>query len=216
MPSAATQKSAEIGIVSNRVLDVLDASSAFANRLDDVVARPGGFPTYAVADKMMVGYWAIDSSIHNSILTLFRDNFPAGAFALFRPVCEVLVRVHLIAMGDKQAIEQMRTDKFRTKFFKDPKKVDNHFHLGGQFNSLYVGMMNFLHSTAHMGMEQLRRQFNGTEVVANYSEEQIVALANMSTLAKILITARVVERFQTAADQEIVLSVLKEFTERNF
>ena len=200
--------------VSNRVLEVLDRSAEIANKLDDVVARPGKFPTRTPADEMLIGYWAIDTSIHNSILTLFRDNFPAGAFALLRPVCEALVRVHLIAMDDQDAIEEMRIDKFRMKFFKDPKKIDNHFQLGGDFKGLYDGMTNFLHSSAHLGVEQLKRQFIGDEVSPNYPDEQIIAVVSMSTLTKIMVTARVVERFQSDADNEIVLSVLKEFTER--
>jgi len=99
---------------------------------------------------------------------VFRDNFPAGAFSLLRPVFETLVRVHLIAMGDRQVIEEMRADRFRIKFFKHPEKVDNHFHLGGDFKSLYLRIMNFMHSAVHMGMEQMKRQFKGDDLAPNY------------------------------------------------
>jgi len=127
-------------------------------------------------------------------------------------VCETLVRVHLIAMGDPQVIEEMRTDKFRTKFFKHPEKVDNHFQLGGDFKSLYDQIMNFMHSAVHMGMEQMKRQFKGNDLEPNYPEHEIIAVINMSTVAKFLVTARVIERFQTDAEQQVVLALLREFT----
>ena len=117
---------------------------------------------------MLASQWAINASVHNSLLTLFRDNFPAGAFSLLRPVFETFVRVHLIAMGDRQVIEEMCTDRFRIKFFTHPEKVDNHFHLGGDFKSLYLRIMNFMHSAVHMGMEQMKRQFKGDDLAPNY------------------------------------------------
>ena len=129
-------------------------------------SRPSGLPIKTVADWMLASQWAINASVHNSLLTLFRDNFPAGAFSLLRPVFETLVRVHLIAMGDRQVIEEMCTDRFRIKFFTHPEKVDNHFHLGGDFKSLYLRIMNFMHSAVHMGMEQMKRAVQGRRLGA--------------------------------------------------
>jgi hypothetical protein len=199
-------------MVTDHITEALRVSSEFANKLDDLVARPSGFPIKTDGDWMLASQRAINASVHNSLLTLFRDNFPAGAFSLLRPVCETLVRVHLIAMGDPQVIEEMRTDKFRTKFFKHPEKVDNHFQLGGDFKSLYDQIMNFMHSAVHMGMEQMKRQFKGNDLEPNYPEHEIIAVINMSTVAKFLVTARVIERFQTDAEQQVVLALLREFT----
>jgi hypothetical protein len=194
------------------VTEALRVSSDYANKLDELVARPGGFPIKTDGDWMLASQWAINASLHNSVLTLFRDNFPAGAFSLLRPVCETLVRVHLIAMGDPKIIEEMRTDKFRTKFFQHPERVDSHFQLGGEFKSLYDGIMYFMHSAVHMGLEQMRRQFKDNDLEPNYPEHEIIAMVNMSTIAKFLVTARMVERFQTNAEQQIVLALLREFS----
>jgi hypothetical protein len=198
-------------MVTIAVTEALRVSSEFANRLDDLVAHPRGFPIKDDGDWMLASQWAINASLHNSLLTLFRDNFPAGAFSLLRPICETLVRTHLIAMGDAQIIDQMRKDKFRTKFFKDPEKVDNHFQLGGTFKSLYDQITNFMHSAVHMGMQQMKRQFKGNDLEPNYPEHEIIALVNMSTFAKGLVTARLVERFQTHDELQVVLALLREF-----
>ena len=137
-----------------------------------------------------------------------------SAFSLLRPVFETLVRVHLIATGDRQVIEEMRADRFRIKFFKHPEKVDNHFHLGGDFKSLYLRIMNFMHSAVHMGMEQMKRQFKGEDLAPNYSEQEIIAVVQMSTVAKFMVTSRVIERFQTDTEQQVVLALLRDFTSR--
>jgi hypothetical protein len=72
--------------------------------------------------------------------------------------------------------------------------------------------MNFMHSAVHMGMEQMKRQFKGNDLEPNYPEHEIIAVINMSTVAKFLVTARVIERFQTDAEQQVVLALLREFT----
>ncbi len=201
-------------MVTSSVTEALRSSSEFTNKLDDLVARPGGFSIKTDGDWMLAGQWAINASLQASILTLFRDNLPAGAFTLLRPVSETLVRVHLIAMGEPQILEKMRTDKFRTKFIEHPEKVDKHFQWGGEFKSLYDAMTNFMHSSVHMGMAQVRRQFKGINLILNYPEHEIIALIKMSTLAKFMVTIRVVDRFQNEADQQVVLALLREFTGR--
>jgi hypothetical protein len=199
-------------MVATLLTEALHASSEYANKLDDLVAGQSGFPIKTDGDWMLASQWAMNASIHNSILTLFRDNLPSGAFSLLRPVNETLVRVHLIAMNDPEIIEQMRTDKFRTKFFKHPEQVDKHFDLGGDFKSMYDGITNFMHSTVHMGLQQTKRQFTGTDLTPNYPENEIIAVIVMSTVVKFMVTARVIERFQTITEQEVLLKLLREFT----
>ena len=192
-------------MLSNSLAEALRVSSESANKLDDLVARPCGLPIKSVADWMLASQWAINASVHNSLLTLFRDNFPAGAFPLLRPAFETLVRVHLIAMGDRRVIEDMRTDRFRIKFFKHPEKVDNHFHLGGDFKSLYLRIMNFMHSAVHMGMEQMKRQSKGDDLAPNYSEQEIIAVVQMSTVAKFMVTSRVSSGFKPIPSSRLSL-----------
>lgn len=199
------------------VTEALYLSSEFANNLDDLVVGSSGLrlPIKNHGDWMLASQWAINASLHNSILTLFRDNLPAGAFSLLRPLSETLLRVHLIAMGDPQVIEDMRTDKFRTKFFKHPEKLDDYFQLGGEFKSVYDRMTNFLHSVTHIGMEQMKRQFLGNDLAPNYPDDQIIGAVNMSTTVKFMVTARVIAQFKTVAEQLILLDLMKEFASRN-
>jgi hypothetical protein len=180
-------------MVTNRLAQVLEVSSGFANQLDDLVARPGGFPIKDESDWMLASFWYLNATLHNSILTLFRANLPAGAFALLRPVVENLFRVHLVVMGEPDVLQRLRSDKFRLSFFRDTQKIDDHFNLGGDFKSLVDGMVEFLHSLTHLGMQQMRRQFNGLNLEANYPEHEIVAVTNMSTIAKFMVTSRVIE-----------------------
>jgi hypothetical protein len=203
-------------MVTKSITEALRASSEFANKLDDLVVGPNGlqFPIKNDGDWMLASQWAINASLHNSILSLFRDNLPAGAFSLLRPVSETLVRVHLIAMGDPQVIEGMGTDKFRTKFFEHPDKVDDHFQLGGAFKSVYDTMMNFLHSVTHIGMEQMKRQLIGNDLEPNYPERQIIGAVNMSTSVKVMVSSRVIERFRSVAEQLVVLDLSRDFWSR--
>ena len=107
---------------------------------------------------MLVCQWAMNASLHKSILTDPRRH-PRGAFSLLRPLFETLVRAHLIAMDDSEAIKQMLNDQFRTKFFTHPGKVDDHFQMGGMFKRVYVYdlITMRMHSAVHMGGAQMMR-----------------------------------------------------------
>jgi hypothetical protein len=201
-------------MVTQRITNALHQSSELANKLDDIVARPAGFRIKTESDAMIASQWSINAALHNSILTLFRDNLPAGAFALLRPVVENLFRVHLLVIGEPDIVEKLRSDDFRLSFWRDTQKIDDHFKLGGRFKSLVDQMVKFLHSTAHIGLQQMKRQFNGANLEANYPEHEIVAIINMSTTAKIMIAAQVVERFQTVVELQELLALYKVFTSR--
>lgn len=201
-------------MVTARVTECLRVSSELANKLDDLVVGPGQFLFKTDWEWMLAGQWAINASLHTSLLTLFGDDLPAGAFSLLRPISETLVRTHLLAMGDDKSIEEMRTDKFRTKFFEHPEKVDDYFQLGGEFKRLYDLIMNFLHSATHGGMAQMKRQLKGNTIEPNYPENEIIAVVDMSTFTKLMISSRVVERFRTDAELKLVIEVFREFTSR--
>jgi hypothetical protein len=146
----------------------------------------------------------LNATLHTSILTLFQANLPAGAFALLRPVVETLYRVHLVIMGEPEVLTGLRTDKFRLSFERDAQKIDDHFSLGGQFKSLVDRMVSLLHSFTHVGREQVRRQFNGSNLEANYPEAEILGVTGMSMMAKFMIATRIIERFQPDAQQEVL------------
>ena len=86
--------------------------------------------------------------------------------------------------------------------------------MGDDFKSLYLRIMNFMHSAVHMGMEQMKRQSKGDDLAPNYSEQEIIAVVQMSTVAKFMVTSRVIERFQTDTEQQVVLALLRDFTSR--
>jgi hypothetical protein len=202
-------------VATNPITEALSVSSEFANKLDDLVTAQGGFRLKDDSEWMLATQWHLNATLHNSILTLFQANLPAGAFALLRPVIENLFRVHLLVMGEPDGIQKLRSDKFRLNFFHDTRKIDDHFGLGGDFKSLVAGMVDFLHSLTHLGMQQMRRQFRsdfyGLNLEANYPEREIVGVIGMSTLAKFMITSRVVERFHTIAEQAAVKALLVDF-----
>jgi hypothetical protein len=87
-------------MVTRTITETLRISSEFANKLDDLVAAPGGFPIGQKSDWMLASHWYLNAALHNSVLTLFQANLPAGAFALLRPIVENLFRVHLLVMGE--------------------------------------------------------------------------------------------------------------------
>ena len=201
-------------MVSAPVTEALRVSSEYANKLDDLVAGPGGFSIRQESDWMLASYWYLNATLHTSILTLFQANLPAGGFALLRPVVENLFRVHLVVMGKPDVRQKLRSDKFRLSFFRDTQKIDDHFDLGGEFKSLVDRMVEFLHSLTHLGMQQVRRQFRGSNLEANYPENEILAVISMSTVTKFMVTSRVIERFQSDAELQVVLALWREFTSR--
>jgi hypothetical protein len=100
---------------------------------------------------------------------------------------------------------------FRLNFGQDAQRIDDHFAMGGDFKFIVDQMVGHLHSFTHLGLEQMRRQFSGLNLEANYPEHEIVSIAGMSTTVKFMVTSRIMERFRTDAEQQIVLALLREF-----
>jgi len=69
-------------MLTNSVAEALCVSSESADKLDDLVARPNGLSIKSAGDWMLASQWAINATVHNSLLKLFRDNFPLFRFSV--------------------------------------------------------------------------------------------------------------------------------------
>lgn len=145
-------------------------------------------------EALLIGYWALIFDFHNGIL-LLENGFNGSAFALVRPIVEALVRAHVSLIGTNKDIAALQADDYRTNFGTIGDEIDNAFELGGLMQKFLDGAKNALHSYTHSGTLQLGRQFTDSDVVQNYSDDEVLEIVNISTSAVFMVTTIVTKHF---------------------
>jgi hypothetical protein len=72
---------------------------------------------------------------------------------------------------------------------------DNAFDMKGFFQEFLTKARAALHSYTHVGMLQLGRRFSGTDLIANYSEAEIVEVIRASTSSLFMVNNIVTKHF---------------------
>jgi hypothetical protein len=113
--------------------------------------------------------------------------FFGSAFALVRPIVEATVRAHVVIMGSEEDLRKLREDEYRTNLGTVGKEIDTRFATGDLFEKFLTGARSALHSYTHAGVLQLGRRFSGTDLVANYSDDEIVEVVRTSSSAVFMV-----------------------------
>src|SRR5689334_12103658 len=79
----------------------IERATKFGQALDDIVFDKGPITIGEKPDRdhLLLAYWTLTSDYDKSILSLMRNKYYGGAFALLRPLIEALVRAHVVLMG---------------------------------------------------------------------------------------------------------------------
>lgn len=86
--------------------------------------------------------------------------------------------------------------QYRTNLATVGAEIDKAFGLEGFFDNFLNGAGKALHSYTHIGLLQLGRRFRGTDLAANYREEEIVEVIRTSTSAVFMVNNLVTKHFE--------------------
>lgn len=165
----------------------LDSATRLGVELEELVVRRGQWP----ADDrniLLMGYWALIFDYHKGILSLIPNGFFGSAFALVRPVMEVLIRSHVAVKGSADDIKSLQGDAYRTNFNTIGPWIDAEFQLGNFFANLLTQASKILHSYTHGGVSQLGRRFDGHDLKPRYDEDEIIEVIRSCTCAVWMVT----------------------------
>lgn len=177
-----------------RVAEEVAIANEVADKIEDLVIAKQQAPT-GDRNTLLMAYWSLAFEIHRAILSLIDQNFYGAAFALVRPIIEATLRAHIALSGSDTVIEQLHDDTYQTNFGKVGKEIDKAFGLDGFFENLLKRTKAALHSYTHAGLLQLGRRFNGSDLAANYKEEEIVEVIRASVSCVFMVNNLMTKHF---------------------
>jgi hypothetical protein len=180
--------------MSNLIEDEIKKANAFGDQIEDLVIAKGQCPT-GDRNTPLMAYWSLTFDFHRGVLCLLSNKFYGSAFALVRPIVEAVVRSHVVIMGSEEDVRNLREDEYRTNLTTVGKDIDTAFGTNNLFENFLKQARVALHSYTHAGVHQLGRRFSGDDLVANYSEEEIIEVIRVSTSAAFMVNNLVTKHF---------------------
>ena len=172
--------------MGSRVEDEIKRANEFGDRIEDLVIAKGQCPT-GDRNTLLMAYWSLTFEFHRGVLCLLSHKFFGSAFALVRPIVEALVRAHVVIMGSEEDLRKLREDEYRTNLATVGKEIDAWFRTEDFFENFLNGARKALHSYTHAGTLQLCRRFSGTDLMPNYTEEDIIEAIWTTTSAVFMV-----------------------------
>jgi hypothetical protein len=142
-----------------------------------------------------MAYWSLTFDFHRGVLCLLSHKLFGSAFALVRPILEATIRSHVVIIGTEEDVRKLRADEYRTNLGTVGAEIDAAFALDGLFENFLNGARLALRSYTHAGVSQLGRRFSGNDLVASYSEEEIIEVIRVSTSAVFMVNNLVTKHF---------------------
>ena len=172
--------------MGSSIEDEIKKANTFGDAIENLVVARGQCPT-GERNTPLMAFWSLVFELHRGIICLLSHKFYGAAFALVRPIVEATVRAHVVIMGSPQDLKRLLEDKYKTNLSTVGTEIDTAFGTGNLFEKFLTKPRKALHSYTHAGVLQLGRRFSGTDLVANYSEEEIHEVIRASTSAVFIV-----------------------------
>ena len=172
--------------MADRITEEIKLANEFCDEIEDLVIARQQAPT-GDRNTLLMAYWSLAFEFHRGILSLVAHKFYGAAFALVRPIIEATVRAHVALMCSEEVLQRLHNDDYRTNLATVGAEIDAAFGLEGFFGNFLKRARMALHSYTHAGLLQLGRRFKGTDLVANYSEDEIIEVIRASTSAVFMV-----------------------------
>ena len=172
--------------LTDTIEDEIKKANAFGDKIENLVIARGQCPT-GERNTPLMAYWSLVFELHRGIICLVSHKFYGAAFALLRPIVEATVRAHVVIMGSAEDVRKIRDDEYRTNLATVGKEIDKAFGTGDVFENFLTNARHALHSYTHAGVLQLGRRFSGTDLVANYSETEVLEAIRVSSSAAFIV-----------------------------
>jgi hypothetical protein len=166
-------------------LEEIHRAAKFAKSLEYLIVNKRPITTIHSGnlDHLLLMYWSLGFDLHKGILTVMRDKFYSGGFALLRPLVEAQLRAHLVVRNAHDDVARIRDDSYRMNFDTVGAEIDAYFKFEGFTERFLLRAAPFLHSFTHSGLSQIVRHFNGNDIGADYNEEEVIEVVHTATTA---------------------------------
>jgi len=189
----------------------IDRAANVGQKLEDLVSGKS-FTPKTQREFFLILFWSLMFDYSKGMMLLLSSKFYASAFAQWRPLIEASMRSHLVLMVSDEEFEKIQKDAYRVNFKEDARRIDQFFGLGQLFeNFLAEDARNALHSFTHSGIAPLRRRFDRTAVVGNYSDQEIFAMIRSSTSLIYMVTNLVTKQFRFDQEDKLASDLLEEW-----
>lgn len=180
--------------MADRIAEEIKLTNEFGDKIEDLVLAREQAPT-GDRNTLLMAYWSLAFEFHRAILSLIEQKFYGAAFALVRPIIEATVRAHVALMCTDEVLQRLHNDEYRTNLATVGTEIDAAFDLEGFFERFLKRARTALHSYTHAGLLQLGRRFTGTDLAANYSEDEIIEVIRASTSAVFMVNNLMTKHF---------------------
>jgi len=163
-------------------------------------------------DGLCLRYWSLVFEIHQGILLLLLTKHYAPAFALMRPIAEPFFRLHVAIHGTEAQLASLKNGTYNTEFEKVGEQIDQTYGLEPLFGPWFnKNRTSILHGFTHGGLEQLMRRSSGTEIIPNYSEEEVRDVVLFTTLFAFLTALAITDFLGFKAEFETASQMFSEY-----
>jgi hypothetical protein len=180
--------------MADRVAEEIKLANEFGDKIEDLVLAREQAPT-GERNTLLMAYWSLASELNRAILSLLDHKFYGAAFALVRPIIEAVVRAHVALMCSDEILRRLHNDEYRTNLATVGVEIDAAFDLEGFFERFLNGARRALHSYTHAGLLQLGRRFKGSDLTANYKEDEIIEVIRASTSSVFMVNNLMTKHF---------------------
>jgi len=180
--------------MSSRAEAEIKKANSFGDQIEDLVVARGQCPQ-SERNTLLMAYWSLTFDFHRGILSLLSNRFYGSAFALVRPIVEATIRSHVVIMGSAEDVRKLREDEYRTNLSTVGAEIDTAFGMDNFFESFLTSVRLALNSYTHAGVFQLGRRFSGDDLLASYSEEEVIEVIRISSCAVFMVNNLVTKHF---------------------
>ena len=139
--------------------------------------------------QFLLAYHSILAEHHSAIFLLVENDLCGSAFALVRPVYEILYRAHWVAAcASEQQIENIFKDQNVFPKMTDLViDIDKAYGTGGSWQTIKEATWRFMNDYTHSGIRQIGRRFKDNQVLQNYDISEILEVLNGVNVALMLV-----------------------------
>lgn len=172
--------------MNSDIVAVTEKTSLMKSRLGQLVTSC----EYPVDQRsqILLAYHSIMAEHHSAIFLLIQNDLCGSAFALVRPMYEVLYRAHwIVACASEKHITGIFDDKDVFPRMRDlVVEIDKAYKTDDFWKSIKEAMWSPMNDYTHSGIRQIGRRFTDNEVMQNYESGEILEVLNGVNVALIL------------------------------
>ena len=162
-------------------------------------------------DGLCLLYWSLIFEHHQGILLLLHHKMCGPAFALMRPLVEAFLRLQLVMHGTESQLTAIKDGTYNTDFTNIGEQIDQMAGIEPLLGPFFRKNTKILHGFTHGGLEQLHRRSKGTDIIANYAEDEVRDVIRFTTMFAYLTSVHISDYLGLDAEFKSAMKLYDEY-----